>query len=266
MLLQDAVDGFMRTQAVRSTDRGQAAEACMEYLTHYLVAYSDLFDEELIESDESQLDEWEMQLDSHMSELMQGDVEPPISVYDLKLEQLEASHIREFFGWYLPRELSGDVGAVVEFAAVMRDWWDFLNKARRMDKAQHLDFIAALAEIEPEAVRVVKAAQLLYHFVRLGHGLPEHARAASFSRFAEGHARISRVDGNQLWLNFDSQKDEIGPVLLSPEIAGLLRSGDVLDVELGQRGGVWIMVDIGPIYPSSIYVEAEEFDQFSMLS
>jgi len=266
MLLQDAVDGFMRTQALRSTDRGQAAEACMEYLTHYLVAYSDLFDEELVESDESQLDEWEMQLDSHMSELMQGDVEPPVSVYDLKLEQLEASHIREFFGWYLPRELGSDVGGVVEFAAVMRDWWEFLNKAGRMDKAQHLDFIAALAEIEPEAVRVVKAAQLLYHFVRLGHGLPEHARESSFSRFAEGHARIGRVDGNQLWLNFDSQEEEIGPVELSPEIAGLLRSGDVLDVELGQRGGVWIMVDIGPIYPSSIYVEAEEFDQFSMLS
>lgn len=266
MLLQDAVDGFVRTQAVRSSDRGQVVEACMEYLSHYLVAYSDLFDEEPMESDDWQLDEWEQQLDSHMSDLMQGDIEPPLSVYDLKLEQLEASHIREFFGWYLPRELSGDVSGIVDFASVMRDWWQFLNKAGRMDKAQHLVFLSALGEIEPEAVRVVKAAQLLYHFVRLAHGLPAHARASEFSRFAEGHARIGRIRENRIWLNFDSQEEQIGPVELSPEIAGLVRSGDVLDVELGQRGGVWIMVDIGPIYPSSIYVEAEEFDQFSMLS
>jgi len=266
MLLQDAVDGFVRTQAVRSSDRGQVVEACMEYLSHYLVAYSDLFDEENVEMEDAQLDEWEQQLDSHMSELMQGDVEPPLSVYDLKLEKLEASHIREFFGWYLPRELSGDVAGIVEFASVMRDWWQFLNKAGRLDKAHHLEFLSALADIEPEAVRVVKAAQLLYHFVRLAHGLPEHARGSEFSRFAEGHARVGRLDGNSLWLNFDSQEEQIGPVVLSSEIAKLMRDGDVLDVELGQRGGVWIMVDIGPIYPSSIYVEAEEFDQFSMLS
>jgi len=33
-----------------------------------------------------------------------------------------------------------------------------------------------------------------------------------------------------------------------------------LDVELGMRAGVWLIVDIGPVYPESIYVEAEEFE------
>jgi len=238
----------------------------MEHLSHYLVAYSDLFDEEVMEADDWQLDEWEEQLDSHMNELMGGDIEPPLSVYDLKLDQLEATHIREFFGWYLPRELGGDVGGVVEFAAVMRDWWQFLNKSGRMDSAQHVGFLSVLADIEPDVIRVVKAAHLLFHYVRLAHGLPEHARGSGFSRFAEGHARISMVDGAKLWLHFDSQEERIGPVVLSPEIAGLLHEGDVLDVELGLRGGVWIMVDVGPIYPSSIYVEAEEFEHLSKLT
>jgi len=263
MLLQDAVDGFVSTQNMYSTARGRAAEACMEHLANYLVAYSDLFDEEAVESEEPRLDEWESLLDSHMSELMDGDIEPPLSVYDLKLEQLEASHIREFFGWYLPRELGGDVAGVIEFATVMRDWCQFLGKAGRIENAQHMDFLSMLADIEPDAVRVVKAAHLLFHYVRLAHGLPEHARSCAFSRFAEGHTRIGEIDGAQIWLHFDSQQERIGPVMLSPEIAGLLHVGDVFDVELGQRGGVWIMVDIGPIYPASIYVEAEEFEQFS---
>jgi len=266
MLLQDAVDGFVRTQNAHSTDNGRAAEACMEHLAHYLVSYSDLFSEEVVESEEFQLDEWEMQLDSHMSELMDGDVEPVPTVYDLKLEQLDGSHIREFFGWYLPRELGGDVGGVVEFAAVMRDWWQFLSKTHRIENSQHIVFLSALAEIEPDAVRVVKAAHLLYHYVRLAHGLPAHARGSDFSRFAEGHTRIGEIDGAHIWLHFDSQQERIGPVVLSPEIVGLLHVGDVFDVELGLRGGVWIMVDIGPIYPASVYVEAEEFDQLTKLT
>jgi hypothetical protein len=266
MLLQDAVDGFVRTQHLHSSDRGQIVEECMERLAHYLVVYSDLFDEEAADADDWQLDEWEEQLDSHMNELMDGDIEPPLTVYDLKLEQLETSHIREFFGWYLPRELGGDVTSVSEFAAVMRDWWQFLLSTGRIDKAQYLDFLSVLSEIEPDAVRVVKAAHLLFHYVRLAHGLPEHARDSGFSSFVEGHARIGKVGRDGIWLHFDSQPGRIGPVPVSREIADLLQVGDVLDVELGQRGGVWIMVDIGPIYPASIYVEAEQFDQFESAS
>ena len=262
MLLQDAVDGFVRTRSGQGAEHAKVAEACMEYLAHYLVAYSDLFDEEVVEAEEWQPNEWEQNLDSHLSELMDGDIDPPLTVYDLELEQIEATHIREFFGWYLPREMGGDAAGIAEFAAVMRDWWQFLAKAGKMQKDQHLDFLAALAEAEPEAVRVVKAAHLLFHYVRLAHGLPAHVREKAFSRFAEGHARIGKIDGKDVWLHFDSQQESIGPVAVSSEIAALLRVGDVLDVELGLRGGVWVMVDIGPVYPSSVYVEAEEFDQF----
>jgi hypothetical protein len=34
----------------------------------------------------------------------------------------------------------------------------------------------------------------------------------------------------------------------------------VLDVELGSRGGTWMIVDIGPVYPGEIYVDADEFE------
>ncbi|MDQ6972312.1 MAG: hypothetical protein Q9M30_06675 [Mariprofundaceae bacterium] len=266
MLLQDALDGFVRTQSTCSTDHGQVAEACMEHLARYLVGYSDLFDEELVESEEFVLDEWEQQLDSHMSKLMEGDVEPPLSLCDLKLEQLEPGHIREFFAWYLPREQSGDASAVVEFAAVMRDWWQFLRHKGRLDSAQHLAFLSILAEVEPDAVRVVKAAHLLFHYVRLAHGMQAQSQGASFSRFAEGHARIAEIQGTTLWLHFDSQPERIGPVMLSPEIAALLEVGDVLDVELGLRGDAWMMVDIGPVYPVAVYVEAEEFEDMPKLT
>ncbi|MDQ6987103.1 MAG: hypothetical protein Q9M25_04815 [Mariprofundaceae bacterium] len=260
MLLQDALDGFVRTQATHSTDHGKVAEACMEHLAYYLLGYSDLFDDDIVESEESPLAEWEQSLDSHMSELMDGDTEPPLSLYDLKLEQLEPSHLRDFFGWYLPREQGGDAAAIVEYAAVMRDWLQFLCRKGRLENAQHMAFLLVLAEIEPDAVRVAKAARMLFHFARLGHGTPGHAHGTPFSHFAEGHARIAEIVEDSLWLRFDSQPDRLGPLVLSVNIVNLLRIGDVLDVELGLRGDAWAIVDIGPVYPESVYVEAEEFE------
>jgi len=46
----------------------------------------------------------------------------------------------------------------------------------------------------------------------------------------------------------------------------LLKPGDVLDVELGLRSDVWMMVDIGPVYPASVYVEAEAFEPLHKVS
>ncbi|MDX8391634.1 MAG: hypothetical protein R8K53_03580 [Mariprofundaceae bacterium] len=266
MLLQDALDGFVRTQATRSTDHGKAAESCMEHLAYYLLGYSDLFDDEMVESEESPLAEWEQSLDSHMSELMKGDTEPPLSLYDLKLEQLEPSHLRDFFGWYLPREQGGDAATIVEYAAVMRDWLQFLCRKDRLEHSQHMSFLSVLAEIEPDAVRVAKAARLLFHFARLGLGIPTHTRGMAFTDFAEGHARIAEIGEDAVWIRFDSQADQIGPLALSADILDLLRIGDVLDVELGMRGEVWTIVDVGPVYPESVYVEAEEFEKLAKIT
>ena len=265
MLLQDALDGFIRAQALFGGEKSRIAETCIEHLARYLLHYSDLFDDEMPDPEETPPAEWEQALDSHMHELMQGDVEPPLVLYDLELEQLDPSHLRDFFGWYLPREQNGDASAIADYAAVMRDWLDFLRSKGRLDKQRHVAFMAQLAEIEPEAARVVKAARLLYHFARLAHGLPETARGEGYSRFVEGHARVSEIRGKEIMLHFDSQPDQIGPLLVSPGILGLLRIGDVLDVELGMRGGVWTMVDVGPVYPQSVYVEAEEFEPLPRL-
>ena len=265
MLLQDAVDGFMRDQALFGGERGRMAESCMEHLARYLLHYSDLFDDEAAEPEDAPPAEWEQALDSHLKELMQGDVEPPLVLYDLELEQLDPSHLRDFFGWYLPREQSGDASVVADYAAILRDWLDFLREKGRMDKGRHLAFKAQLAEIEPEAVRVVKAAGLLFHFARLAHGLPDEARGEAYSRFVEGHARVAEIGDGNIMLHFDSQAGRIGPLVVPPGLDKLLRVGDVLDIELGRRGGVWTMVDVGPVYPQSVYVEAEEFEALPRL-
>ncbi len=266
LLLQDAMDRFVRTRMLKNAEQGALAEACMESMADYLLHYSDLFQDDLDEMDEVPLADWEQALDAHMDDLMDGDVEGGVELYGLELEQLEPEHLRDFFGWHLLREMSGDAAAIEEYAQVTHQWLAFLSEKGKISHAGYFEFMAVLNELVPECERAAKAARLLFHFVRLGSGISPRLRGQRFSRFVEGHARIASLEVHQIFLSFDNQEDRIGPVLLAREITGLLKPGDVLDVELGLRSDIWMMVDIGPVYPASVYVEAEVFEPLRKVS
>ncbi|MDQ6959480.1 MAG: hypothetical protein Q9M27_00500 [Mariprofundaceae bacterium] len=265
-MLQDEMDRFVRTRMLKNPEQGKLAEECMESLADYLLNYSDLFQDDLAETDESPLADWERALETHMRELMDDDMEFGIELYGLKLEQLEPEHMRDFFGWHLLREMSGDAAGIEEYVRITRQWLAFLAEKGKIIHSKYLEFEAVLNELAPECERTAKAARLLFHFVRLGSGMSPRLRGQRFSRFVEGHARIAALETHQIFLSFDNQEDRIGPVPLAREITGLLKPGDVLDVELGLRSGVWMMVDIGPVYPASVYVDAEAFEPLSKIS
>jgi len=260
MLLQDEMDRFVRTRMSINTEQGKLAEECMESLADYLLNYSDLFQDDLAEADESPLTDWEQALETHMLELMDDDMDSGVELYGLKLEQLEPEHMRDFFGWHLLREMGGDAAGIEEYMQVIHQWLAFLAEKGKIRHSRYLEFTAVLNELAPECERTAKAARLLFHFVRLGSGMSPRLRGQHFSRFVEGHARIASLESHQISLSFDNQQERIGPVPLAGEITGLLKPGDVLDVELGLRSGVWMMVDIGPVYPASVYVDAEAFE------
>lgn len=253
MLLQEAMDRFLRAQ-------GDAqAEACLEALADYLLHYSDLF-QDAEEPEAVQLAEWEQALDEYMQHLLDGDIEAVADLASLEFEQLEVGHLRDFLGWYLLRELAADAAAVQDACRVLYRFFDAAAEQGWIGSEARLAYVSTLRELEPECVRAAKAAWLLFHFVRLGSGISPRLRGVRFSDFIEGHARIQRLDATHIWLMFDNADGPIGPVLLPAEIIGLLRLGDVLDVELGYRGDTWLIVDAGPIYPGSVYMEAEAFE------
>ncbi len=260
VLLQDEMDRFVRTRMLKDAEQGKLAEECMESLADYLLNYSDLFQDDLDEAEESPLMDWEQALETHMHDLMDGDTESGVELHGLKLEQFEPEHMQDFFGWHLLREMSGDMAGIEEYIRTTRQWLTFMAEKEKIDHSRYLEFVAVLNEVAPECERAAKAARLLFHFVRLGSGMSPRLRGQHFSRFVEGHARIASLDTHQISLCFDNQQERIGPVPLVEGITGLLKPGDVLDVELGLRSGVWMMVDIGPVYPASVYVDAEAFE------
>jgi len=257
--VQEVMDQFVMNLDHQDVLKTDDAETCMEMFADYLLYYSDLFQDEA-EMDDVSLDEWEAALEGYIEKLFEGDMERTAELGGLLLSQIDAEHVRDFLGWYLLREPAINSLGVELFSAVLRAWVDFMHGKVWLDDRKYETFVDVLDDVVSESSRATKVAHLLLYFVRLGGGVSPRLRGKRFESFVEGHARIDSIDmdAKHVFMGFDNQDKLIGPVSLPLEIISYLCEGDVLDVELGKRGGQWMMVDIGPVYPACVYVEADE--------
>lgn len=256
--LQEAIDCFIRHQQTHDFRQSAVADTCFDALAEYLQHHSDLFRDE--EEEGPDMLHWEQDLQDHMEHLLEGDVEQTPDLGTLKCTDFAAGHLSDFIGWFMLRMQTSDESIIGDYCACLRAWLNFMNKRHWLAPGAHTEFMGTLVELEPESLRAARAAQLLLHYVRMGRGVSASLREHRFSSFREGHARITELLKKQMWLQFDGQDSCIGPVLLAKEIVSVLRPGDVLDIELGLRGDTWLIVDIGPVYPQAVYVEAEEIE------
>ncbi|MDX8387682.1 MAG: hypothetical protein R8M46_03990 [Ghiorsea sp.] len=261
--LQETFDRFLldlQNQEDATPELIRQSEQTFLLLSEYLIYYSDLFQSEEAE-EENRAQEWEESLDSFVTQLMQGDHrhEHAPSLEELPLERISGEYFRDFIAWHLLREPSINSLMVQECTETLLQWLNFIHKKHLIDDAKFELTSAIIQDTLPDAKRAAIAAHLLLYHIRLGGGISPRLRGKRFEIFKEGHARVAQVKDNELWLSFDSEPDAlIGPVLLPETILQQLRVGDVIDIELGQRGKIWSIVDIGPVYPAVVYVEAEE--------
>lgn len=265
--LQEAMDSFVQQLPIAHKPEDETiskAEACLDILAQYLIHYSDLFQAQdmVVEADFA---EWEEGLEQHMMELLDGDIETSSDLGSLPLDALDPEHVRDFLGWFLLRETS-DAELIQAYADILQQWIEFIHARGWWKQGEYLGFVEALAEVTATAVRAARLSRVLFHFVRSGGGVPPRLRGKQFSCFVEGHGRVISLENNAIGLNFDNQDQQIGPVMLPHPIFELVEQGDVFDVEMGLRGDVWVMVDIGPVYPACVYVEVEEFQGLEKLS
>ncbi|MDQ6982220.1 MAG: hypothetical protein Q9M08_04340 [Mariprofundus sp.] len=261
------MDAFIRQSAsdcVAKVSSLQHVEQCMETFIQYLLHFSDLFqDQDVLDSDDYA--DWEASLEKHMADLLQGDVEPPGDMGMLPLKSLDPEHLRDFLGWFMLRE-TGDVELIHTYATILKSWAEFIHTHGWWSQNEYLGFAEILDDVIPAAMRTARLSQVLFHFVRSGTGVSPRLRGKRFSRFVEGHGRVSEITPGCLHFNFENQGENVGPVVLPQVIIALVETGDVFDVELGLRGDSWVIVDIGPVYPRCVYVEVEEYQGLKKIS
>jgi len=258
--LQEAMDEYINSCSASFSSASlvnSIQEQCLEMLAQYLIHYSDLF-QDMEVSDEGDFADWENGLEQHMADLLEGDVEPSSDLGSLPVDALDPEHLRDFLGWFAVRE-SSNAELIQGYADVLQAWVNFMHDRGWLKHDGYLGFIEILAEGAPDAVRVARLSRVLFHFVRSGSGIAPRMRGKRFCRFVEGHGRVISWQNNGILFDFDNMQETIGPVALPQVIIDMIEEGDVFDIELGLRGDAWQMVDSGPVYPASVYVEVEEY-------
>ena len=256
--VQEAMDQFV-VEAPSLEGGIGCMERCMEMFAEYLLHYSDLYQDDDV-SDESEIQDWEAALGQYVENLFEGDAEPVADLGPLALSNLEPEHFRDFLGWFVLREPGITSLEVESQGTLLLEWVKFLHGKHWLDSESYVSFLETIQETVDEAMRATQAARLLFHYVRLGGGVSPRHRGKRFDKFVEGHARVSKLTKRSISLEFDNKKMAIGSITLPEEITRYLKVGDVLDIELGSREGKWLIVDIGPVYPYEVYVDADEFD------
>ncbi len=261
LTLQESFDSFLLHQ---QNDDGNTPESLTQHervfqlLSEYLIYYSDLFQAEEVEAPSSP-QEWEASLETFIDQLMQGDQDNTPSLEGLAFERLDGEYLRDFIAWHLLRDPSVDSLMVQHAAETLLAWLEYAKAQLWLDKDVLQHWQDTIQDALPDAKRAAIAAHLLLYHIRLGGGVSPRLRGKRFETFKEGHARVAQITESELWLAFDNApKAMIGPIALPKTILQQLRVGDVIDIELGTREGVWTIVDIGPVYPAIVYVAAEE--------
>ena len=261
MTLQESFDSFLLHLQNDDDITPEALaqhERIFQLFSEYLIYYSDLFQSEEIEENTNP-QAWEASLESFIDQLIQGDQDHTPSLEGLAFSRIDGEYLRDFIAWHVLRDPAVDSLMVQQAAETLHAWLDHAKDHAWLDKKVLQHWQDMIQDTLPDAKRAAMAAHLLLYHIRLGGGISPRLRGKRFETFKEGHARIAQVTEHELWLAFDNApKAMIGPVTLPKTILQQLRVGDVIDIELGKREGVWSIVDIGPVYPAIVYVAAEE--------
>ena len=151
-------------------------------------------------------------------------------------------NLDEFLGYFMVRKVWASKQLLRAAGTVTR------KLARWLADKEYVDAVSAreARELGAEAARSLPEAEDLGDALRdlaarLPPGEPPEQR--------EDYFTIARVEGDRIWLSSLHRGDEVGPVVLPPELAARCPEGWSISGLVGHFGGTWAFLDVGNVYP-----------------
>lgn len=187
-------------------------------------------------------------------------------------DALTTADLQDLFArWYLTHERV-DADDVLDLLEATEGWLRWLD--HRDEGGRTLPFLALAERLRDDLPRVIAAHDLLRAHVHrhdsdavaaenevgetlfhVSGGLTHVVRPeeVDYARAEEDHFRVSELGGESAWLQSPAGaatgQEPIGPVLLPPDVAALLRVGDMLRVEVAPTVGGWEVLEVSGVLP-----------------
>jgi len=94
--------------------------------------------------------------------------------------------------------------------------------------------------------RVEKAASLL-HKLCLDNSLIFSVEDFEEEDNVDGYGVVTRIEGDKIYLDYEGE--EIGPILITEEVAKCLKKDDTVNLLVAKVKDVWYPLEAGFVYP-----------------
>jgi len=170
------------------------------------------------------------------------------------VDRLGADHVADFLGWYLVQYVVLTTAEAGEAVAWVGRVLESFHRAVGNTSGRRKDFDDLLQSLANDLPRVVQAKEVLTHAVQSGTMLPPFVRGRRVEGFQAGYFTVVEVGERGVLFDEVDRGTQLGPLPLPQYLKDLLRIGDTLNLELGLRGGVWSLLEVGHIYPPCIFI------------
>ncbi|MBN1932695.1 MAG: hypothetical protein JW786_13915 [Desulfobacterales bacterium] len=165
-----------------------------------------------------------------------------------------------FIDWWLPLNVI-DNSFQIKVPGVLRKWIKWCHRHKYFDENHFKNFISALPKGKSEEIkRLLKAGELLYrlhspcrsirHNVKIGKVVSINTKRQPLEIY-EGYMKVIRIE-NQFGFLQTREGGRFGPVLFGKDLVRVIKSGDVLAVEIARYGKCWKVRKSGNVYARGV--------------
>ena len=157
-------------------------------------------------------------------------------------DKIGPMQIGEFLDYFMIRKVMGSKEHMKTVGRVMRKLVKWMGEKGYMREGELDDTTELVDELKDDLPKVRELSNLIYEYI-------QSHMVEAFSEIRDSHFRVTRIESGKLWLEDTMGGDEVGPVIVSPEISSLCKEGWTIDLELGKGEKCWNMLESGKVYP-----------------
>ncbi|MBO8169838.1 MAG: hypothetical protein H0Z35_11740 [Thermoanaerobacteraceae bacterium] len=179
-----------------------------------------------------------------------------------KIDRISMVHFQEFLSWWYIRHCHPSPLAARHLLLTLEDFCKFVYKRFYVDLfSLYRPVLEELKEDLPRVISLSHAVSPLkqnesLRYLAAVYGL-DRAREMGiladndYEDVEKGYMSVAYLgDGTEVELHSLSKNIDIGPVKLSYEAARLIREGDIIYLEVGEKKGRWEVIEAGFAYPA----------------
>lgn len=161
-------------------------------------------------------------------------------------KELAEGHIADFLEWFLIRKFVGPKWVYSTAPKVLKRYVQWLNKKGLLPKDVVDEMLETIEKDMEDLPRVEKAASLIDKLC-LENSIIFSVGGFEEEDYREGYGIVTRIEGDKLYLDYEGE--EIGPILITEEIAKCLKKDDTVNLVVAKKEDVWYPLEAGFVYP-----------------